>query len=330
MRRARAERSDEQVHLNIESIEPSELGDNEVRLDVRYSSVNYKDALAANGHPGVVRQLPLTPGIDAVGEVRQSNSPQFRPGQMVIATGHGFGVERDGGWTEQLDAPADWLVPLPEGLSPRDAMVLGTAGFTAMQCTDELRSRKVPTDAGEVLVTGATGGVGSIAVALLARAGYQVVASTGKTDRHDWLRRLGAKRCIGREEAAPDSSKPMLKSQWAGAVDTVGGATLSAVVRSLKNGGAVAACGVVAGHELDLTVYPFILRGVSLIGVDSAWHPMADRRRIWETLAETFQAGDLDPIIDSEVTLDALPQVVETILAGGVCGRTLVRPSNSD
>ncbi len=317
-------REDGTIVRSVESFTPGELAEGECRIQVHWSSLNFKDALASEGHRGVVRQLPLTPGIDAVGVVVESHSERFSAGDEVLATGHDFGVARDGGWSESLDAPAEQLVALPDGLSMRDAMIFGTAGFTAVQCVEELASRGVTPDSGEVLVTGATGGVGSIAVALLAQAGYTVVGSTGKTDKHAWLQQLGVNECISREDAAPSSDKPMLAARWAGAVDTVGGATLTSVVKSLKPSGAVAACGVVAGADLPLTVYPFILRGVSLIGVDSAWHPYEDRVRIWNRISSALDTTTLESLVASQVDLDGLEDQVARILQGGVCGRTIV------
>jgi len=295
-----------------------------VSIAVEFSSLNYKDALACQGHRGVVGRLPHVPGIDCAGTVVQSDSSDFRPGDAVLVTGYDLGAARWGGYAGLVRVPAEWLVKLPPGFTPRDAMLYGTAGFTAAQCVMAIEGRVAP-DAGDVVVTGATGGVGVYAVALLAKLGYRVTAITGKPQHEPLLRELGAAEVLGRDAVADDSGKPMLAERWAAAVDTVGGAPLAVIVRSLRYRGVVAACGLVAGTELPLSVYPFLLRGVTLAGIDSAKCPREPRLEVWRRLTGPWRV-DLPDELVTTVTLPGLPEAVERILRGGVAGRTLVRP----
>lgn len=262
-----------QFRASVEQRTFDELPAGEVLVRVAYSSLNFKDALSAAGHPGVTRKFPHVPGIDAAGTVVESAASEFRPGEQVLITGHDMGQNTWGGFAEYIRMPAAWLLPMPEGLTVRDAMIYGTAGLTAAMCIEALQRHGVKPSDGEVLVTGATGGVGSIAVAILAKIGYTVVAASGKAEHHDFLRQLGALRIVGRSATDDRSNKPMLAEQWAGAVDTVGGTTLTTIVRSLRYRGCVAACGLVGGIDLPLTVYPFILRGATLVGIDSVECP---------------------------------------------------------
>lgn len=301
----------------------SELPPGDVTVRVHWSAVNYKDALAATGHQGVARQFPHVPGIDAAGVVEASTNPAFPVGMKVIATGHELGVERWGGWAERIRVPGEWLVPLPEGLSLEESMILGTAAFTAAQGVLALQRSSIEPGRGPVVVTGATGGVGSMAVSILARLGYEVVAVSGKSDRHAWLKQRGAARIISREEFLQAADRPLLKSQWAGGIDTVGGTMLTTLVRGLVHRGCVAACGVVGGAELPLTVYPFILRGVTLAGIDSAWCPDDQRAAIWNMLATDWKPRDLEQL-RTHVPLDGLATAVQLILAGQVTGRMVV------
>lgn len=296
-----------------------------VLIEVECSSLNYKDALACRGHRGVVGALPHVPGIDCAGRILHSDTDHLAVGDSVLVTGYDLGAARWGGYSGRVRVPADWPVKLDDGLTTRQAMTYGTAGFTAAQCVEAVRSRVGP-DAGEVLVTGATGGVGVFAVALLAKLGYRVVAVTGKPDRADRLRRLGATEVVGRDAIQDDGRRPMLSERWAAAVDTVGGAPLANVIRSTQYRGVVAACGLVADDQLPLTVYPFILRGVTLAGIDSAKCPREPRLEIWRRLAGDWRI-DLPDDLVTTITLDDLPERVEQILAGGVAGRTLVRPA---
>lgn len=311
------------IEAGVEQRPLRDLGAGDVLIRVRYSSLNYKDAMAATGHPGIVRRFPHVPGIDAAGVVEESASPRFQAGDAVIATGHEIGVERSGGWGEYVRVPAEWVVPLPAGLTLEESMILGTAGFTAAQCVRALRHHGIAPERGEVLVTGATGGVGSIAVMLLAKLGYRVAAVTGKREREQWLRDRGAARVAGRDELHDETGRPLLAARYAGAVDTVGGKTLAAVVRSLEQRGCVAACGVVGGAELPLTVYPFILRGVTLAGIDSAWCPEDQRAEIWRQLATDWKPDGLGQLATS-IGLPELSDAVQRILRGENVGRVVV------
>jgi putative YhdH/YhfP family quinone oxidoreductase len=301
----------------------SEFPSGELVLRVQYSSLNYKDALAAEGHPGVVKQLPHVPGIDAAGLVEESSDARFQPGQAVLVTGYDLGAPRWGGWSDYIRVPSDWIVPLPIGLTARESMILGTAGFTAAQCVLAFEKNDLRPDAGEIVVTGATGGVGCLAVMILAKLGYQVVASTGKAEVADRLKSWGAARIIDRAELHDTSSRPLLSAKWAGAVDTVGGATLTTLLRSTKNYGVVSACGLVGGADLPLTVHPFILRGVTLAGIASAALPQDRRLEIWRRLSGPWKPANLESIATT-VGLDELPEAIHTIKSGQVVGRTLV------
>ncbi len=309
---------------SVVTLSSGRLPEGDVTIEVAYSSLNYKDALAYQGHRGVVKKLPHIPGIDAAGTVIDSSSEHYRSGDQVLVTGYDLGQGHWGGWSELIRVPADWIVPLPNSLTPREAMVYGTAGFTAAQSVLALQRNDVSPYMGEVVVTGATGGVGSLAVRLLSHLGYQVVAVTGKTDQHAALLACGAKRVVDRTEIADDSTRPLLSATWAGAIDTVGGPVLQTLLRSTRYGGCVTACGLVAGADLSMTVYPFLLRGVSLCGIASADCPMAKRRRIWELLAGTWKPNNLDSLV-TEVSLEQLPEQVERILAGQIVGRVLVK-----
>ena len=300
-----------------------ELPAGDVLIRVSFSSVNYKDALAASGNPGVVRRLPHVPGIDAAGVVESSASPRFSPGQAVIVTGYELGSGCWGGWSEYIRVPADWVVVPPAGLSLPEAMMLGTAGFTAAQCVQSLQHHGVTPDSGEVVVTGATGGVGILAVSILSQLGYTVVAATGKARAADQLVACGASRVIGRDQVDNASPKPLLNTRWAGGVDTVGGNTLATLLRETKHRGCIAACGMVGGTDLHLTVYPFILRGVKLDGIDSAQCPCDQRTQIWQQLAGPWKPKNLSQV-STTIPLDQVSDAVAKILCGDITGRTLV------
>ncbi len=314
---------DENKHGQLKMLAVDDLPAGEVLIRSSYSSLNYKDALAATGHPGVARNLPHVPGVDVVGVVETSDDDRYRPGDRVFVTGYELGAPRWGGWSEKVRVPADWVVPLPEEISDTQVMAIGTAGFTAAQCVTSLQLHGITPDRGEILVTGATGGVGSIALALLSKLGYTTVAVTGKAERHEQLRRWGAERVISREQLDTDSDKPLLKSAWAGAVDTVGGKTLATVIKQLAHRGCVAACGNVGGVELPLTVFPFILRGVTLDGIDSAQCPRGDRMQIWERMFGPWQLPELESRTE-RVPLSQIDRSVQEILAGKVTGRIIV------
>jgi acrylyl-CoA reductase (NADPH) len=300
----------------------SELPDGPLLIRVRYTSLNYKDALSATGKPGVTRKYPHTPGIDAAGEVVEDASGTFKPGDQVVVTGWDLGMNTAGGFGEYIRIPADWALALPAGLSMRDSMILGTAGFTAGLCVHALAGRISP-GAGDILVTGATGGVGSVAVGILAGAGYRVVAVTGKCDQADFLRKLGASDVLSREVVMENANRPMMKERWAGSVDVVGGELLAAVLKSTCYGGTVACCGLVGSPELPINVFPFILRGVSLLGIDSVQFPMAQRPAVWGKLAGEWKVA-LESLV-KEVALEDLEEYIMKILKGGVRGRVLVR-----
>jgi putative YhdH/YhfP family quinone oxidoreductase len=302
-----------------------DLPPGEVLIRVAYSSLNYKDALAAKGHAGVVRAFPHIPGIDAAGSVETSQSASFHAGQEVLVTGYELGAPAWGGFAEYIRVPEQWVVPLPSGLSLRESMIYGTAGFTAALSLDALQRHGVTPDQGEVVVTGASGGVGSIAVALLAKAGFQVAAVSGKPSAEVFLRGLGAASVLPRSEVQDAGNKPLLNARWAGAVDTVGGNTLATVIRSLRRAGCAAACGLVGGTDLNLTVYPFILRGVSLSGIDSAECPMPRRIELWNHLASDWKPAMLDSLASQTVELDGLGRQIDRILRGETMGRVLVK-----
>ena len=304
---------------------PEDLPPGNVQVQVQWSSLNYKDALAATGHPGVVRSFPHVPGIDAAGMVIESDDPQWNAGDEVVVTGCDLGAGAWGGWAQRIRVPGDWLVARPEGLSLRDCMIYGTAGMTAVACIDALRLHGIAPDSeGEILVTGATGGVGSIALMLLKQLGYQVVAVTGKPDRIESLQQWGASRVLLREQWLDPSEKPLLRGQWRGGIDVAGGATLSQLLRETAPQGTVAACGMVGGAELPVTVYPFILRGVTLAGIDSVGIDRETKQRFWNLLAGEWNldwpAGYL-----VETPLAEVDQQVQQMLASKTTGRILVR-----
>ncbi len=307
----------------IEARTVDDLPAGDMLVRVHYSSLNYKDALSATGHRGVTRRYPHTPGIDAAGVVEESESDQFRRGDEVIVTSYDLGMNTPGGWGQMIRVPAGWVVPLPEGLSLREAMIYGTAGFTAGLAVLKLEEHGLRPDQGEVLVTGATGGVGSLAVGILSRAGYRVVAATGKLTQEAYLRDLGAAEVLPRAEVGDDSGRPLLSARWAGAVDVAGGEVLASILKSTRYGGAVASCGLVATAELPTTVYPFILRAVSLLGIDSQNCPMDDRRHVWSNLAGPWRLPDLQKV-GTERRLNELEPEIERILQGQQKGRIIV------
>ncbi len=314
----------EQTTREFRTFEPGALKQGSVRIRVQYSSLNYKDALCASGHPGVARSLPIIPGIDAAGTVVESRAEAFKASDRVMVFHARFGTEVNGAWSEWIDVPADWVYAIPESMSARQAMILGTAGFTAAHSVDQLQKHEVTPDKGEIVVTGATGGVGVCAVKLLSRLGFSVVAVTGKQDKTEWLKMLGASLVVGREALNDTSDRPLLKGRWAGAIDTVGGNTLATILRSTQPTGCVTACGLTSGVELNVTVYPFILRGVTLQGIDSAGVTPDYRQSIWQRLATDYSIAGLDDIAD-EVDLAGLEPKITQILAGQIAGRVIVK-----
>jgi len=314
---------EKQIVRGIRERSLADLAPGDLIIRVHYSSLNYKDALSATGHPGVTRQFPHTPGIDAAGEVVSCAGGEFSPGEQVLVTGYDLGMETDGGFGQYVSIPASWAVRLPAGLTLRESMALGTAGFTAALSVLKLQQAGVKPGDGDILVTGATGGVGSVAVSILSQSGYRVTASTGKIADEGYLRDLGAERVISRDEVAAGAEKALLPEHWAGAVDVVGGSTLSAVLKSTKYGGTVACCGLVGSPELPVNVYPFILRGVSLLGVDSVQACRETRREIWQRLASAWKPARLAEMA-SECSLQDLEAHIQAILHGGMRGRVLV------
>ncbi|CDZ93451.1 YhdH/YhfP family quinone oxidoreductase [Pseudomonas saudiphocaensis] len=302
----------------------ADLPAGEVLIRVSYSSLNYKDALSASGNRGVTRNYPHTPGIDAAGTVAESSVAEFAPGDEVIVTGYDLGMNTAGGFGQYIRVPAAWVIKRPSGLSLREAMILGTAGLTAALCVDKLEQAGLEPGEAPVLVTGATGGVGSIAVMLLARLGYKVAAVTGKADQAEFLQGLGASQVVERSALQAGVEKPLLKEQWAGAVDTVGGDILFNVVKSLQRGASAACCGLTAGVGFQASVLPFILRGVNLLGVDSVEIPLVVKASMWDKLSLQWKLPDLDTLVQ-EIALDELPAAIERILAGQQVGRMLVR-----
>jgi acrylyl-CoA reductase (NADPH) len=311
------------VSTSIEQLPLTKLPEGNVRIRVQRSSLNYKDALAVTGHPGIVRSFPHVPGIDAAGVVVESSDAHVAVGSAVITTGHELGVERWGGWSEFIQVPSSWVLPLPGGLSFDEAMAIGTAGFTAAQCVEALIRHDVRPDSGEVLVTGATGGVACLSIQILSQLGYRVVALTGKADQTDWLQRIGATRVMLRDELLKAPNRPLLKAAFVGAVDTVGGEVLSAALRMIHHRGCVAACGVAGGADLAMTVYPFILRGITLAGIDSAWCPDEDRPTLWQKLAGPWKPRHLMDEIHN-VTLEDVIPLAHRMLSGLTTGRTVV------
>lgn len=303
----------------------TELPPGDVLVKVAWSSLNYKDALSATGRPGVTRQYPHTPGIDAAGTVVDATDGPWQQGDPVIVTGYDLGMNTDGGYGEYIRVPADWLVRLPDGLSLRESMLLGTAGLTAALCVESLLDTGLTAEQGEVLVTGASGGVGAIAVALLAQLGFRVVAGTGKADAAEWLLSLGASELLDRDVLLGGSERPLLKPRWAGVVDTVGGDILVNALKSLNYGASATCCGMAASAQLNATVFPFILRGVNLLGIDSVELPLDIKQQVWDVLASEWRLNKLPQLLAAEVPLVELPAWFERILAGEVRGRVLVR-----
>ena len=322
------EKTDTGFVRSVVDREVDQLPQGELLIDVHYSSLNYKDALSATGNPGVTRVFPHTPGIDAAGVVINSNDSDFAEGDQVIVIGFDLGMGTAGGFAQRIRVPAGWAVKMPEGLDTRTSMRIGTAGFTAAECVQKLEQSGMTPASGPVLVTGATGGVGSVAVKLLAGLGYEVVAVTGKADQHEFLRSLGAVEFMTREEAAEGAEKPLLPERWGGVVDTVGGDILFNAVKSLRYGCSAAACGLVAAPNFAASVLPFILRHVNLLGIDSVQLPITEKAAIWSRLATDWQMDLAD--LEETLTLNSLSDAIDRILAGQMVGRGVVDLSAED
>jgi len=310
-------------HREVAVRHTADLPPGDLLIRVRWSSLNYKDALAATGRRGVARSYPLTPGIDAAGVVVESSAAEFSPGDRVLACGNDLGIAAPGGFGQYISVPAAWAMKLPAGLTERESMIFGTAGFTAALCVQALREDGLTPDRGEVLVTGASGGVGSFAVAFLAQQGFAVTAATGKTTEAEYLESLGARRVISRKEADDVPGKALLHEKWAGVVDTVGGGVLAAALKAARYGGSVAACGNAMSADLPITVFPFILRGVRLLGIDAARGSLPGRKELWEKLAGEWRPRGLEDIA-RDCTLDGLNERIDAMLRGAVRGRVVV------
>ncbi|WP_340105126.1 YhdH/YhfP family quinone oxidoreductase [Rhodohalobacter sp. 8-1] len=309
--------------LSIQSLKTSNLPGHDVLIRVHYSSLNYKDALSASGDPGVTKSYPHTPGIDAAGVVEWSDDDRFNIGDKVVVTGYDLGQNTAGGFGEYICVPGDWVVPLPESLSLKESMILGTAGFTAAYGVKKIVDQGIEPDEDYVLVTGATGGVGSLTVSILSRVGYRVMAVTGKKEEKSFLKSIGASEIISRESVTEISGAPLQSSRWAAAIDTVGGEMLDAVLRQAGHNGVVACCGNILGGRLETSIYPFILRGISLMGIDSGNCLMSARLEIWDYLAGDWKPSNLEKLSHTCIISD-LPQEIEKILDGRQAGRIVV------
>ncbi|GAC1367438.1 MAG: MDR family oxidoreductase [Ktedonobacteraceae bacterium] len=317
------EQNGDKVDAVFQELPVTALPQGDVLVSVAYSSLNYKDALAITNQGRIIRNFPFVPGIDLAGTVVESQSASFKAGDQVVLTGWGVGERHWGGYAQLARVKSEWLVPLPQGLSLKDAMGVGTAGFTAMLCVMALEEHGLRPRGRDVLVTGAAGGVGSVAVALLATLGYRVVAATGRSELHDYLKELGAADFLSREALATASKRPLESERWGGAVDAVGGETLASVLKSMAYGTSVAACGLAGGNGLPTTVLPFILRGVNLLGVDSVNCPKERRVQAWGRLAQTLPLDKLEKVIQV-VPLQEIPALSREILQGHVRGRVVV------
>ncbi|SFB21851.1 putative quinone oxidoreductase, YhdH/YhfP family [Lentibacillus halodurans] len=314
----------DQTNLNVKQLHMGDLPKGDLTIRVAYSSVNFKDGIVAINQQ-FVESYPLIPGIDLAGTVIDSQDGRFEVGDEVIVTSYQLGTGHSGGFSEVARVPADWVVPLPKGLSLKEAMILGTAGFTAGLSVQRLEDNGLKPGQGPVLVAGATGGVGSIAVNMLAKRGYDVTASTGKSRETDYLKRLGAKDVINREEIVDTDQTPVRDEKWVGAVDPVGGKTLQYILSTLKYGGSVATCGLTGGTEVSTTVIPFISRSINWLGIDSVEYPMDQRVNIWHRLGDDLKPAMLHEDLVEEISLNELPNVLRDILNGNVRGRTLVK-----
>ncbi|MBQ0213046.1 oxidoreductase [Proteus vulgaris] len=317
------EQHDDKLNANVQDIDEKILPIHEVIVDIHYSTLNYKDGLAITGKGKILRQLPMVPGIDFSGVVHHSEDPRFHIGQHVLLTGWGVGENHWGGLAQKAGVKGDWLTAVPEGLSLKNAMIIGTAGFTAMLCVMALEQGGITPKSGDILVTGASGGVGSTAISLLTALGYQVTALSGRASNHDYLRKLGAQNIITREEFE-SAGRALDKQRWAGAIDTVGGQILANILSQTNYNGTVAACGLAGSFSLPTTVMPFILRNVRLQGVDSVYFPAEKRAQVWQRLLkllpETFYQQAM-----TEITLDEVPRYAQMIMDNQVTGRTLVK-----
>jgi acrylyl-CoA reductase (NADPH) len=319
--------SDGKVGKEIQKLTISDLPEGDVLVRVEYSDVNYKDGMVVNGIGGLVRTYPHVPGIDFAGVVEESSHPRYVMGDKVVLTGWRVGEAHWGGYAQKARVNGDWLVPLPEGLSTKQAMAVGTAGLTSMLCIMALEDHGLTASGGPVLVTGAAGGVGSIAVSILARLGYEVGASTGREAQHEYLKSLGATTIVARSDLSEPNKRPLESETWAGAIDTVGSTTLARVLAQVKYGGSVAACGLAGGPKLEVTVLPFLLRGVNLLGIESVMQPFENRVRVWDRVASDLPHDKLEEMTEV-IGLSGVAEAASSILSGQVRGRLLVNLSN--
>jgi acrylyl-CoA reductase (NADPH) len=318
------DKSEADFSIGVKQVSFQDLPAGEVLIKVAYSGINYKDGLASLPDGKIVRSYPFIPGIDLAGVVVSSEDPRYTEGDQVIATSYEIGVSHYGGYSEYARIPADWIVPLPKNLSLKEAMIYGTAGFTAALSVQRLEENGLTPEKGKVLVTGATGGVGSLALAILAKRGYDVVASTGKRSEHDYLHKLGAKEVVSREDVYNGKVKALDKQLWAGAVDPVGGESLAAILSKIQYNGSVAVSGLTGGGHVPTTVFPFILRGINLLGIDSVYCPMEVRKPLWQRMASDYKPEMLESI-SKEISLEELPQTLPIILQGQARGRFIVK-----
>jgi acrylyl-CoA reductase (NADPH) len=318
-------KTEEDFTAGFKQLTVDDLPAGEVLIKVAYSSVNYKDGLASIPEGKIVRSYPFVPGIDLAGTVAESNESRFKVGDEVIATSYALGVSHFGGYSEYASVKSDWIVPLPTGLTLKEAMALGTAGFTAALAIHQLEKNGLRPQNGPVLVTGATGGVGSTGINILNSLGYTVAASTGKSSEHDYLRELGASEILSREETSAESNRPLEKERWAGSLDSVGGSTLAYLIRSTRYGGSIAAYGNTGGPNVNTTVFPFILRAINVLGIESVNCPMELRELLWHRLASDYKPGNLLDTIGHEIPFEELPQALAAILKGGIRGRTIIK-----
>ena len=315
------------VESAVRDMTNADIAEGDVSIGIEWSSLNYKDGLASIPEGKVARRSPLIAGVDMAGQVTESSDGRFAAGEPVIAHGHDLGVGHHGGLSERGRVPGDWVVKQPNGLTGRESMILGTAGFTAALSLHRLEAAGLEPSAGPVLVTGATGGLGSSTVSILKTRGYSVHASTGKDDAHEWLRQLGADEVLARADVEQHAERPLSKQLWAATIDSVGGTALAGALAATSYGGAVAASGLTGGVKLPTNVMPFILRGVALLGIDSAMLPMDVRQRVWDRLGSDYRPADLELLVDEEIGLDGVAAGVKVLLDGGARGRKLVRLS---
>jgi acrylyl-CoA reductase (NADPH) len=317
------ELSPNNYHSSFKELPLDELHKNDVLIRVKWSSLNYKDALIARGHKGITREYPHTPGVDAAGIVEESNTNEFSVGDKVLVTGHDLGMNTSGGYSEYISVPKDWVVKLEDSLSLRESMIYGTAGITAAICIDQLIKHNLKPNDSRILVTGATGGVGSMSVAILGKIGFEVIASTGKLHKSDFLKSIGATDVIHRNDVYDTTGKPLLKKRWEGAIDTVGGNTLSTVIRSTNHHGSICVVGLVESPELKLNVFPFLQRGVSVLGIDSAERGIEIKKELWGKLASDWKPDCLNEMV-KEISLYDIQSEIDSILEGKQIGKTLI------